>query len=387
MPRRAAPTRDSGPRGVTWSSRDVLRVCGIVAGVYLALQLLWVGRSVFFITFLAVLFGLCISTGVDYLTRWRIPRGAGAALIVLAVLGVIVGLGAIAAPRMTAQLSDLQAQLPAAVGRVEQWVGTRYGGLVAAFEHRAPNPPGAGAAPPSRPPPEAAASVRRTLTQQVAGLADNFFAVFSSTLAVLASLVLIIMVSVYVAADPELYHKGLMHLFPHHMRPRAGEVLSEVATLLRRWLVTQLVAMLVIGSVTTVVLLLLDVRAAIGLGIIAGLLEFIPYVGPILSAVPAVAMGFLSSPETALYVVLAYIAIQQSEGHLLIPLLMKRGLDLPPVVTIVAQTTMGLLFGFLGLLVAMPLVGAAMVLIKMLYVQDVVGDEVTLPGDPAEAPG
>ncbi|HEU4587827.1 MAG TPA: AI-2E family transporter [Gemmatimonadales bacterium] len=385
MPRRGAPTRDSGPRGVTWSSRDVLRVCGIVAGVYLALQLLWVGRSVFFITFLAVLFGLCISTGVDYLTRWRIPRGAGAALIVLAVLGVIVGLGAIAAPRMTAQLSDLQAQLPAAVGRVEQWVGTRYGGLVAAFEHRAPNTPGA--AQPSRPPPEAAASVRRTLTQQAAGLADNFFAVFSSTLAVLASLVLIIMVSVYVAADPELYHKGLMHLFPHHMRPRAGEVLSEVATLLRRWLVTQLVAMLVIGSVTTVVLLLLHVRAAIGLGIIAGLLEFIPYVGPILSAVPAVAMGFLSSPETALYVVLAYIAIQQSEGHLLIPLLMKRGLDLPPVVTIVAQTTMGLLFGFLGLLVAMPLVGAAMVLIKMLYVQDVVGDEVTLPGDAAEAPG
>lgn len=358
-----------------------------MAGVYLALQLLWVGRSVFFITFLAVLFGLCLSVGVDYLARWRIPRGAGAALIVLATLGALVGLGAIAAPRLTAQLSDLQAQLPAAVNRVEEWVDSRYGGLVAAFEHRAPNPPAAGAVQSNRPPPEAAASLRRTLAQQVAGLADNFFAVFSSTLAVLASLLLIIMVAVYVAADPELYRKGLMHLFPHHMRPRAGEVLSEVATLLRRWLATQLVAMLVIGSVTTVVLLLLNVRAAIGLGIIAGLLEFIPYVGPILSAVPAVAMGFLTSPETALYVVLAYIAIQQSEGHLLIPLLMKRGLDLPPVVTIVAQTTMGLLFGFLGLLVAMPLVGTAMVLVKMLYVRDVVGDDVTLPGDTAEAPG
>jgi predicted PurR-regulated permease PerM len=229
--------------------------------------------------------------------------------------------------------------------------------------------------------------VRRTLAQQLAGLADNFFAVFSSTVAVLASLILILVVAIYVAAEPELYHRGLLHLFPHAMRHRAGEVLSETATLLRRWLATQLVAMVTIGMLTTVALLWLGVRAAVGLGIIAGLLEFIPYVGPILSAVPAVAMGFLTSPQTALYVVLAYTAIQQTESHILIPLLMKRGLDLPPVVTIVAQTVMGLVFGFLGLLVAMPLVGVAMVLIKMLYVQDVVGDDVTLPGDAAEAPG
>jgi predicted PurR-regulated permease PerM len=211
--------------------------------------------------------------------------------------------------------------------------------------------------------------------------------VFSSTLLVLTSLVIILVIAIYVAADPELYRRGLLHLFPHQMRRRANEVLGEIAALLRRWLVTQLVAMVTIGILTTVALLLLGVRAAVGLGIIAGLLEFIPYVGPVLAAVPAVAMGFLTSPETALYVALAYTAIQQTESHILIPLLMKRGLDLPPVVTIVAQTAMGLVFGFLGLLVAMPLVGVTMVLIKMLYVRDVVGDEVTLPGDAAEAPG
>jgi predicted PurR-regulated permease PerM len=154
--------------------------------------------------------------------------------------------------------------------------------------------------------------------------------------------------------------------------------MSAMATVLRKWLVTQLIAMLVIGFVTTAVLLLLDVRAAFALGVIAGLLEFIPTIGPILSAVPAVAMGFLDSPEKALYVVIAYVAIQQLEGHILIPMLMKEGLDLPPVVTLLAQGLMALLFGFLGLLVAVPMIAAIMVPIKMLYVRDVVGDDIEL---------
>jgi predicted PurR-regulated permease PerM len=234
-PRGVTPARHEPPaRGAPWRSRDVLRVCGIVAGVYLSLQLLWVARSVFFITFLAVLFGLCISVGVDHLSRWRIPRGAGAALIVLAVLGILVGLGALAAPRMTAQLQDLRKQLPDAVERVEQWIGARYGSVLAMFEQPEPNAPTAGAGQPTGPPPEAAGSVQRTRAQQLAGLADNFFAVFSSTLSVLGSLVLILVIAIYVAADPDLYRRGLMHLFPHAMRQRAGEVLSETATLLRR---------------------------------------------------------------------------------------------------------------------------------------------------------
>jgi predicted PurR-regulated permease PerM len=138
--------------------------------------------------------------------------------------------------------------------------------------------------------------------------------------------------------------------------------------------------MLVIGVVTTVALLLIGVRAAVALGIIAGILEFVPYFGPILSAVPAIAMAFLDGPEKALWVVAAYVAIQQLENHLLIPLLMKEGLELPPVITIVGQVALSLVFGFVGLLIAVPLMGAVMVPIKLLYVQDVVGDEVPVAG-------
>jgi predicted PurR-regulated permease PerM len=353
----------------------VLRVAGILAAVWLGLELLWIGRSVFLVAFLAVLFGLCISAGADRLARWRVPRSVAVIGIVLAVVGCFAGLGALVAPRIAEQTGVLRQQLPDAIDRVEGWLAARYGGLLQLVE------PGGG--PPGAAPPGGAPSgeLRHRLVQQLGGIGGHFFAIFSSTLSVLGGLLLVLVVAVYVAVDPELYHRGLLHLFPHRVRPRAGEVLHELATMLRRWLGTQLIAMLVIGAVTTVVLLLLGVKGAIALGIIAGLLEFIPYVGPILSAVPAVAMGFLSGPEMALYVALAYLCIQQSENHLLIPLLMKHGIDLPPVLTIISQAVMGIVFGFLGLLVAMPLVGSAMVLIKMLYVEDVVGDDVALPGE------
>jgi predicted PurR-regulated permease PerM len=151
--------------------------------------------------------------------------------------------------------------------------------------------------------------------------------------------------------------------------------------MLRRWLITQLIGMATIGVVTTIVLLALDVEGAFALGFLAGLLEFVPTIGPILSAVPALAMAFLDSPEKALYVALAYLAIQFVESNLLMPLLMHEGVDIPPALSIVFQALMALLFGFMGLLVAVPLLAAVMVPIKMLYVEDVVGDDVIVPGE------
>jgi predicted PurR-regulated permease PerM len=237
---------------------------------------------------------------------------------------------------------------------------------------------GAGQGQESRP------SLGQSFADQIGGVGRHLFGFFSSTLAVLGGLILILFVAIFVAIDASTYHTGLMHLFPHRIRPRAGEVLSATATTLRRWLLTQSVAMLAVGALTAVVLLLLDVKAALALGIIAGILEFVPIAGPILAAIPGIAMSFLDGPEKAVYVTLAYIGIQQVEANLITPLLMKRGLEIPPVLTITAQGMLSLVFGFLGLLVAVPMLAAAIVPIKMLYVQDVVGDEVTLPGEDKE---
>jgi predicted PurR-regulated permease PerM len=220
----------------------------------------------------------------------------------------------------------------------------------------------------------------------LSGTARYLFPFLSSTITVAAGLFLILVLAIYVGADPGMYHAGLMRLFPRGARDQAGVVLTRIATVLRRWLVTQLVAMAVIGVVSTITLLLLGVKAAVALGVIAALLEFVPTVGPIIAAVPAIAMGFLDSPEKALTVGLAYLVIQQLEGHVLIPILMKEGMDLPPALTIVTQAVMALLFGFLGLMVAVPLLAVVIVPIKLLYIEGVVGDGEVDAGVP-DVPG
>jgi predicted PurR-regulated permease PerM len=352
-------------RTAAWRTPDILRAALVVAGVWLTLQLLWVARSVFFLAFLGALFGITLSAGVTWLQRRGVPRALGTLLLVAGFFGAGAGLGALAAPRITEQWEELRHQLPDALNQVEQWVRRRQGSVTDLLK----TPAGA-----------ERGDVRHTIAQQVGNLSAHFFAVFSSTLAALGSLLVVTFVAIYIALDPRTYRRGILHLVPHSGRAKAIEVMDATGVTLRRWLVAQLTGMVIIGALTTAVLLLLDVRAAVALGIIAGILEFVPYFGPILSSLPAIAMGFLDGPEKALWVALTYLVIQQLEGNVVTPLLMKEGLDLPPVLTIIGQSVMALAFGFVGLVIAMPLLGAVMVPIKLLYVQDVVGDEVEVPG-------
>jgi predicted PurR-regulated permease PerM len=169
----------------------------------------------------------------------------------------------------------------------------------------------------------------------------------------------------YIGAEPETYRGWLLAAVPATSRAQVRIVLTEMAKVLRKWLVTQLIAMVVIGTVSMIVLLVLDVKAAFALAFIAGLMEFVPTVGPILSAVPAVLMAFVDSPEKALAVVIAYWGIQFVENNLLIPYLMRGEMDLPPAITLVAQALMTLVFGFLGLMVAVPLTAAILVPLRM----------------------
>jgi predicted PurR-regulated permease PerM len=404
---RKTPAGSSEGERRGWPTRDILRTLAIIAGFYITLQLLWLGQSMVLLTFLGVLFGIALTAGVDWLERRRVPRAIGAVLIVVAFVGILVGIGAATAPSITGQLRELKTQLPKAIGQIQRWVKERQEGVSEVLEQVAPeaglggdqqgaqdtsggrNGQGAAAGKPEAGRQEGQAeqgaertpSVGQSVAEQVGGLTPRVFGLFSSTLAALGGMVLILFVAAFVAVDADTYQTGLMHLFPHKVRPRAREVLSKTAGMLRRWLLTQFISMVLVGVLTGVVLLLLGVKAALALGIIAGILEFIPIAGPILASIPGIAMGFLDGPEKAVYVALAYIVIQQAEANLLYPLLMKKGLELPPVLTIFTQGVMSIVFGFLGLLVAVPMLAAVIVPVKMLYVRDVVGDEVKLPGE------
>ena len=407
-PRPAPPEPPTGTerrdRTVGWHSKDIARATALVIGMYLVLQLLWFAHELVLVAFLGVLFGLAVEAGVDRLERYRIPRGAAAALIVIAFFGGLVGIGAMIAPTIREQSGVLRTRIPEAVDRAEEWFKRRQAGLLGVFSRggadttaasdstaagrtdtvfvvdstRASDTTGT-----SKP----AGRLSSALGRQLGGVTRYVFPFLSQTVAVFAGIVLIIFMAIYIASDPNTYHRGLMHLFPHYMRNRAGEVLSAMATVLRKWLVTQLIAMTVIGAVTTIALVILDVKAAFALGLIAGLLEFVPTIGPILSAIPAIFMGFLDGPEKAATVAVVYIGIQFLENHILIPMLMKGGVNVPPVLTILAQALFTLLFGFLGLMVAVPALAAAMVAVKMLYVERVVGDNVdVVQADRSTAP-
>lgn len=406
-----------------WQSRDILRAGVLLTGLWVFLKLIWFANPLILTVFLGVLFGLAVEGGVDRLQRFRIPRGVAAALIVAGFFALLVGLGMWMAPTLREQARELRTRLPQAIDKVEEWFNERrqgmFGLILGGSEvAQAPRTPAGETAAgrtdtvvivvdtnavlrtaqqaqpaPAREDTSAVAAAQRPdgplsdrLGRQVSGVAKYLFPFLSSTFAVFAGIILIVFLAIYIAAEPDVYHGGLMHLFPHHARKRAGEVLSAMATVLRKWLVTQLIAMLVIGTITTIILLALDVKAAFALGALAGLLEFVPTIGPLLSAIPAVAMGFLDSPDKALAVAIAYGAIQFLENHLLIPLLMKGGVNIPPALTVVSQALMAMLFGFLGLMVAVPLLAAIMVPVKMLYVEGVVGDDMEVLSEEEEKP-
>src|SRR3954469_2542747 len=366
-------------RAVGWQSRDIARAVALAMGLYFGARLFWVAHPLLLTAFLGVLFGLAVSSGADRLAHFRVPRGIGAPLIVVIGIGALVGFGAAVAPTLRTQGHELQRKLPESIDRIDQWMNARENGpLAMAIRGRTPDSTAtAGSLDTVRkdvaPGVDTTSSLRGRIGTQVSHMSKYVFPVLSSTIEVVAGLLIIIFMSIYIAVDPGLYHRGLIALFPHRHRSRVGEVLSATANVLRRWLVTQLIAMVVMGVVTTIVLMALHVKAAVALGVLAGLLEFVPTIGAILSSVPAIAMAFLDSPQKAVYVTIAYVGIHFLESHTLIPLLMKGRVNLPPALTIISQALMALLFGFLGLMCAVPILAALMTAVRLLYVDRVIG--------------
>lgn len=392
MPEHPESPRQDATRRPGWRTRDVARATIVALAVYAVARLIVSAHTLIFVAFLGVLLGLAVAAGAERLQRFGIPRGLAAGLIVVTAVGLLVGLGAWSGPTVQRQYHELRDRLPEAFVRLDHWLAERQEGLLGPlFSADSSATPAQQQAPATAHTNDTITvvatqdslthvkQVRDRLLTQVTGIRHLLFPVIHSTIAALSGIIGVLFLAIYIGADTELYRRGILSLIPHRIRQRGEQVLDALADALRRWLITQFIAMLAIGGVTAIVLLVLHVPGALPLAILAGLLEFVPTVGPILSAIPAVAMAFVESPEKAAVVAVAYIGIQFLENHLLIPILMKEGVDLPPVLTILTQATMALAFGIMGLFVAVPVLVVATILVKMLYVEDVIGDQVMLP--------
>ncbi|MFN2637778.1 MAG: AI-2E family transporter [Gemmatimonadaceae bacterium] len=389
------------------ATRDIVRALALIFAFYVGIKLLWIAHPVIFLFFLGVLFGLPLAQGADWLEKRRIPRGLGVAIILTVFLGLLIGGAVGMAPILRSQNHELQQRLPEAMDKIDNWLGRRANGVLGSLfttesaadtvktavgrsvtavpdarSDSAKNGTDLSAAsggtldtmagrPLSHSDTVAAGGdLRREITRQFRGAQHSFLRVLTSTFAVSGAFMLVLFIAAYIGADPALYHGGILELVPPAERPRAAVTLTRLASTLRRWLVTQLIAMVVIGAVTTLFLLVLHVKAALPLGILAGIAKFIPIVGSIFAAIPAMAMAFIDSPHKALVVMIGYLVIQFIENHLLVPVLMKHGVNIPPAMTLGIQALMSVMFGFLGLLVAVPLLAALLTIVRTMNAKD-----------------
>ena len=189
----------------------------------------------------------------------------------------------------------------------------------------------------------------------------------------LGNFVLLIFLGIFFAMEPHLYQRGVVALFPKPRRERAAEILHEAGTTLRYWLVGQSISMSIIFLVSLVVLMLIGMPFAVLLAVQAGLFAFIPLLGPVLAGVPIVLAGVSVSPHMALLGLGAYVLIQSLESYTIQPIVQERAVSLPPALTLSLQLVLGVLFGFVGVALAVPLGAAVRRIIELGYVHDALG--------------
>lgn len=304
---------------------------------------------------LLIFAGILLATLLHGLARLvvvyaRLPAPLALAVVVAALLVAVATTGYLLAPRVSDQLSQLVTRVPADFHKILAPVGQTPWGKTLLQSL----------------PPHGASS---------RGVVRGIFGAASSTFDILAAVVIAVFLGLYLAAEPGTYLAGGLRLLPPARRQRLRVTAEEVALTLRWWLLGRFLSMALIAAMTSIGLSLLGVQLAITLGILAGILTFIPYIGSAASAVPAILIALTQNGQTALYVLLLYVGVHIVEGYILVPLMQKKMVHVPPALTLAAQALLGALFGILGLALATPLVAAALTAVRLLYVEDVLADD------------
>ncbi|MFD2366914.1 AI-2E family transporter [Pseudoduganella sp. GCM10020061] len=350
------------------SERSFLHRVALVDGLavifLLALAALWYASHALLLIFACILFAILLyeaSQRVRKLVPMRRPFAL--ALVVVLLAGIIGGGAYLMAPQISDQAHQLSTAIPETLDQLHEKAAKNP--ALKAILGELPS--------------------TEQLKKSVGDLLPRAGLFFSGVLGALGNTVIIIFVGIYFALQPFLYIDGIVTLVPKRKRARAREVLDEIGLTLARWMFGKFFSMVVVGIATATGLTLLDVPLALILGIIAGLLDFIPYLGPLMAGVPAVLIALSISPELALSVVLLFVGIQMMEGYLLEPLVTRKMVSLPPALTIIMQVLMGAFFGLAGVALATPLTAMLAVLVSMLYVQDLLGDNVRTPVEANES--
>ncbi|MBD3378350.1 AI-2E family transporter [candidate division KSB1 bacterium] len=333
-----------------------------LAGITLFLLLFNIIKSIaslVLLLFLGILLALLFNGVSNFLSqKSRLPFGLAMIIFILIILGMLAGIGWYAGPNLIEQYKILREQIPSAINNLKDLFANRGWS-----EYLLPD---------------------QVKLDQIFSNGSSFVTgiagIFSTAAGFLASLFFILFVAVYLAIDPDIYLNNLIKILAKKRRQRAKEIFSMLGNGLRWWLIGRIASMAVVGILTTVLLFIAGIHMAVFLGLIAAMFSFVPYIGPTVSAIPAIIVALSDEPAKVLYVIVIYSLVQFIESYFITPLIQERAVSMPPALLITVQVLMGLLFGLLGVLLATPLTVVLIILVQTLYVHDYHGDEIKVLG-------
>ena len=336
------------------SYRRFAAYAALAVGIALVPILLWQLGWILILGFAAILIAILLHVVSEPLQRWT-PLPVWADLLIAGFIVVaLVALGGwIFGTQLSSEFSDVTARVHAGLHELQDML------------HK--NPTGE--------------FILSRMTSTGFSLGGVFGTVVTAMITVIEAVIVIVMSAAYLAAQPELYRAGLVRLFPPAQEAWADDTIVTVAQALRYWLLGQFVQMALIGVLTTLAVWLIGLPSPLALGVIATLTEFVPYLGPILAAIPAVLMAVTVGFDQVVWTILAYILIHQAEGNIIMPPIQRRMVFIPPAVMLLGIAGMGALAGLLGFVFAAPIVVAIFVIVQKAYVRDTLKEDITLPGE------
>lgn len=339
-------------------SRTLFRVAAILLGVWF----LYLIADVLFVLFAAIVIASALEPLARWLQQYRIPRALSVLSVYLVAIAVFAGVVTLLVPPVAEQLMQLAHALPQLVNRLEGWglpiSTTSYDQVVNALQP---------------------ALLR--FGGDLSGLGANLFQQTRTLFAGAFTFLFVFVIAFYLVLERDVPKRLLRLIVPQQYYPHAAGVVDRVQQNVARWVLAQLTLGFIIGTAVGVGLWLLGVPYALVLGVVAGVFEIVPYIGPILAAIPGVFIGLSQSLVLGVAVLGFYILVQQAENHLLVPTIMRRAVGLNPLITLFAILIGGRFAGLMGVIFAVP---AAVVVSIVLY--DVLGSRFKR-GDTSDASG
>ncbi len=333
-----------------------------VIALLVGIAAVWAIRDVLMLTLTAVIVALLLTTPLRWLMKRGVSRPAAVMITLVTLVTVFVVVFTIILPQLLDQFERLVQAIPSAVAAIQSWISEQdFVGQYPQLRDIDLN-----------------ALLNQVVEQAVSGLGNAAVQVFpflGTVASTLVSVLVVLFMVLYMLVDPGRHVRGVTGLIPSGWRARAQEIMQRLAATINGFLQAQIATMIFTGIATYLLLLLMQVPLAAALATITGLFSFVPNFGPLVALLPTVAISMLNTPESTLWVIVLFYAIQLIQSQVVGPMLVSQEINMPPLVVLLSQIVGGIFFGFLGLLLALPLAAIALVLVDEIYVKEILGEK------------